>query len=364
MPEVLAGRYELGDELGRGGMARVLSARDLRLDRVVAVKLLAGGPDPTARQRFVHEARAAAAFTHPHAVSVFDAGESDGQLYLVMELVDGETLAAAITRRGALPVAEALRVVDQVLQALDAAHRAGVVHRDVKPSNVLLSADGVAKLGDFGIAKRILEPATNLTSTGQFIGTPTHLAPEQVMGQPVTPATDVYSAGVLLFELLTAAPPFAGETPLATAIAHRDAPVPDVRDRRPDVPPVVAAALRRAMAKAPTDRFATAGDMRRALAAAPAVAPTEVLPLPHRQPSRRWWWLALLGVATVVAVAAGLLAGGGDGGEDTAGPVATVAATPTPTAVITPPPTPAATAPRRPHHRRRRTRSRPRHPPS
>ena len=171
---------------------------------------------------------------------MFDAGDADGVLYLVMELVDGPSLAAVLAGHRQLAIDEAVRIADQVLQALGAAHRAGIVHRDVKPGNVLITSDGVAKLADFGIAKRLDDLAGDLTATGQFVGTPTYLAPEQVAGQPATAATDLYSTGVLLFEMLAGGPPFDAGTPMATALAHRDAPVPDVRARRPDVPATVA----------------------------------------------------------------------------------------------------------------------------
>ena len=321
--DVIAGRYELGRELGHGGMAQVRAAVDLRLRRQVAVKLLDGrvAPDPAARLRFVREARAAASFTHPHAVAVFDAGDADGFLYLVMELVEGRPLADRIAA-GPLAVDEAVRIVDEVLQALGAAHRAGIVHRDVKPGNVLLASDGFVKLADFGIAKRTGD--RDLTLAGQFIGTPEYLAPEQVDGRPVTPATDLYAAGVVLFEALAGSPPFAAGSPLATALAHRDAPVPDLRRRRGDVPEHVVRAVARAMEKEPAARFATAEQMRAALAGRvvavpppPAVVPsspvtpsTAVMP---RRATRAWWWLAVATAAAVAGTVIALDAVGGPG---------------------------------------------------
>ena len=278
MEEVIAGRYAVGAELGRGGMARVVAARDLRLHRAVAIKLLPAdahtSSDPSARRRFVREARAAASFSHPHAVAVFDAGDADGVLYLVMELVDGPSLATLLAGHRQLGIDEAVRIADQVLQALEAAHRAGIVHRDVKPGNVLITPDGAAKLADFGIAKPLGDLAGNLTATGQLVGTPTYLSPEQVAGQPATAATDLYSTGVLLFEMLAGGPPYDAGTPMATALAHRDAPVPDVRTRRADVPAPIAEAVRRAMAKDPAARFASAEQMRAALDERTAAAGT------------------------------------------------------------------------------------------
>jgi len=337
MEEVVAGRYALGAELGRGGMARVVAARDLRLHRAVAVKLLpldaVAATDPTLRQRFVREARAAASFSHPHAVAVFDAGDADGVLYLVMELVDGPSLAAVLAERGSLGVAESLRLGDQVLQALGAAHRAGIVHRDVKPGNVLLASDGVAKLADFGIAKRLDDLAGDLTTTGQFVGTPTYLAPEQVVGQAATAATDLYSMGVLLFQMLAGRPPYDAGTPMATALAHRDAPVPDVRSSRPDVPAHVAAALRRAMAKDPADRFDSADDMRAALAGSGLpgpLPPTQLMAAPPGRSSSSSWWWAALGAGALVAVIVFAFGRRGEPSADQGGTsVATVATTTT-----------------------------------
>ena len=322
---MIAGRYQLGGALGHGGMAQVRAARDLacigRSPSSWSTRRTA--PDPAVRRRFVREARAAASFSHPNAVAVFDAGDADGYLYLVMELVEGRSLAERIGLEGALPVDDALDVVDDVLQALGAAHRAGIVHRDVKPGNVLLTHDGTAKLADFGIAKRIGDG--DLTLAGQFIGTPEYLSPEQVTGAPVTPATDLYAAGVVLFEAIAGRPPFAAGSPLATALAHRDLAPPDLRSRRRGVPDHVAGAVARAMQKDPASRFSTAEEMRSALAGrvrrswiAPAVVIT-------RRATRRWWWLAA-GVAAVVA--GGVIAL--DAGSDPPGTSpSTVAAAPT-----------------------------------
>ena len=303
MEEVLAGRYALGAELGRGGMARVVAARDLRLQRDVAVKLLLPGgvssADPAARRRFVREARSAASFAHPHAVAVFDAGEDAGVLYLVMELVDGRSLDAVIAERR-LAVAEATRIGDEVLQALAAAHRAGIVHRDVKPGNVLIRTDGVAKLADFGIAKPLDDLAADVTSTGQFVGTPTYLAPEQVRGERATPATDVYAVGVLLFEMLAGRPPFVADSPIAIALAHRDATVPDVRDLRPTSP--------RRRHRDPTgDGQGPGGPLRRCRrdarragdAGATRRPDRRRRPVPGPPRSRHVWWWAALAAAVV-----------------------------------------------------------------
>jgi eukaryotic-like serine/threonine-protein kinase len=362
MDQVIANRYQLGRQLGAGGMARVVAAHDLRLDRSVAVKLVpVAGIDRAGRERFVREARSSAGFTHPNAVSVYDAGEGDGFLYLVMELIDGPSLATRLTERGRLSTEEALRIAEPVLAALGAAHAAGIVHRDVKPGNILLSSSGAVKLADFGIAKRLDDMASDLTGSGQFVGTPKYLAPEQVAGARPTPATDLYAVGVVLYEMLAGHPPFDAGDQIATAIAHRDAPIPDLHRTRPDVPDHVVAAVRRAMAKDPAQRFASAARMAAALAApgaptvampapvvavaAPAAAgtgpePTEIMLAPRgsRRRLKPWWW----------AAAAGLLVGGGvalaiaqrdDDPDASAGPTSTgseTATTPAPAATRAP----------------------------
>ena len=258
---LFAGRYELGRLLGAGGMAKVYEAYDRRLDRQVAVKLVPAvqsGPD--LRQRFVREARSAAAFTHPNAVALFDAGESDGYLYLVMELVEGQSLADRLATEGPLKPAVAGNIAASVLAALAAAHAVGIVHRDVKPGNILLGPNATVKLADFGIAKR--HDADDLTVVGEIVGTPKYLAPELLEGAPATPSSDVYATGVVLFEMLAGHPPFEANTPLATALAHRDHPVPNLSTLRPDTPTNLARAVNTAMAKDPTRRFASAAAMR------------------------------------------------------------------------------------------------------
>ena len=275
MNELLAGRYELGALLGRGGMGEVVEASDRRLERRVAVKLLpADVVDPVARLRFLDEARSGARFTHPHAVAVYDAGQSGDWLYLVMELVEGPSLAEVITEQGRLPAAEAARIAGAVLDALGAAHGAGVVHRDVKPGNVLLGPGGAVKLADFGIAKRLDDTVADRTVAGQFVGTPRYLAPEQLMGERATPASDVYATGVLLFEMLAGRPPFDGDHAIAIALSHRDAPVPALATAAPGTPPALAAAVERALAKDPAERFPSAAAMAAAVRASAAAAGT------------------------------------------------------------------------------------------
>lgn len=267
--EVIAGRYRLERRVGAGGFGRVFAATDLRLEREVAIKLVsiedAEAIDPAVVRRFVDEARSGARFSHPHAVTVFDAGRNDRYLYLVTELVRGSDLAARIEQHGPLSIDDTTRIADQTLQALGAAHHAGIVHRDVKPSNVLLDERGNVKLADFGIAKRLDDLQASVTSTGQMMGTPNYVAPERSAGEPATAATDVYAVGVMMFEMLTGRPPYRGDSPIAIALAHRDAPLPDVVRWRPDTPPPLSAAIRRALAKDPGDRFPDAASMRRGL---------------------------------------------------------------------------------------------------
>lgn len=243
-------------------MARVYRGTDRFLDRPVAVKMLdvaaARSADPANHARFLNEARSAASFQHPNAVAVYDAGESDGELYIVMELVTGETLAERLAAHGPLPTAVAVTIADRLLDVLAAMHARNTVHRDVKPSNVLLDRHGTVKLTDFGIAKRLDEIDEALTSAGTVIGTPQYLAPEQAVGGEIAATTDVYLAGALLYEMLTGARP-------ASPVAGAHIRSTDPRERRPDVSAGLAAVAERALAYRPEDRFPTAAAMRAAL---------------------------------------------------------------------------------------------------
>lgn len=300
------------------------AARDERLGRTVAIKLVpVVEAEPVLRQRFIREARSAAGFSHPNAVAVFDAGEADDYLYLVMELVEGRSLAERLADGGPLDPAAATKVAAGVLNALAAAHAVGIVHRDVKPANIMLANDGGVKLTDFGIAKRLDDVAGDVTMVGTIVGTPKYLAPEQVGGEPATTASDVYAVGVVLYEMLAGRPPFDAETPVATAIAHRQAPVPDISAEFPSVPAGLALAIRTAMAKNPANRY----DSARAMLAAvntgshprshrgpptqshsrPTPQPTQVMPAggyTRSSVSRRWVAMAaaLLAGATVLAL--------------------------------------------------------------
>ena len=312
--DVIADRYELGRTLGAGGMARVVEAYDRVLDRQVAIKLLREdiATDSSVRERFMGEARTAAQFNHPNAVTVFDTGLEGRQPWIAMELIAGEDLSERLARQGRIDELEAVAIADAVLAALEAAHRGGMVHRDVKPGNIMLLDDGRVKLADFGIAKSVQDVTAGLTATGQIIGTAKYLSPEQVDGKAATPASDVYSLGCVLYEMLAGEPPFTGDNAIAIAMAHtRDTPA-DIRRVRPDVSPAVAAAVTRALAKDPAQRFADAGEMRRALrgdavGAAAATVPlgaaaatTQVLPNRDRRRGGTPWGIILLAAAVLL----------------------------------------------------------------
>lgn len=287
---VLADRYELGRQLGRGGMATVYEARDKLLDRAVAVKLLRVDGDATARRRFAAEARAAASLTHPHAVAVYDVSTSEERPYIVMELVRGTTLEHVIDGQGRLSTAQVVAVGSQVLAALHAAHRRGLVHRDVKPANILLP-DGVVpsrpdelpgvKLADFGIAKATHEATVGLTMAGQVIGTPRYLSPEQVRGQRATPQSDLYATAVVLYEMLAGHPPFEHDSAVGLALAHREDEPPPLDEIRSGLDRNLVTLVHQALSKDPADRPADAVEMREALLRSqPAASGTHVLPGP------------------------------------------------------------------------------------
>jgi serine/threonine-protein kinase len=262
--ELVAGRYLLGEVLGRGGMGEVRAARDTSLGRDVAVKLLHDGlaSDERVSRRFEHEARAAARLTHPNVVRVYDAGEHRGRPFIVMERLDGGTLADEIAR-GPLSEARVRFVGVQVLEALAAAHKHGVLHRDIKPSNVMIAPDGSVRVADFGIAKSDLD--TSGTTTGTVVGTLGYLPPERLQGHPATTASDCYAVGVVLYEALSGRRPFEGDNPVAVLTAVQRGAPPSLTTLRPDVDPSLPAAIARAMALDPTRRFASASDFAAAL---------------------------------------------------------------------------------------------------
>jgi len=296
---VAGGRYRLERTLGHGGMASVYLAQDSELERSVAVKILAQhlAADDTLRRRFVRESRLAARLAHPNVVSVFDAGEDDGVPFIVMEYVEGETVADLLLRRGKLPPAEAVEIVIQACAGLEHAHRAGLVHRDVKPQNVLVTPDGTVKVADFGIAWAA--ESTRLTEAGTLLGTAAYLAPEQTADGEITPATDVYSLGVVLYELLAGRPPYVVES-VADLAAPRTLPPPLA-----NVPPGLEQAVFQALAPDPAARPQSAAELARRLG-----SPPEPVTLPLGAPARaRVPRRILVAAAALVLAAVGLVLG-------------------------------------------------------
>ena len=320
------GRYELLEELGRGAMGVVYKARDPQIDRLVAVKVLAPAPGLDAgeaqqhRERFQREARAAGRLAHPNIVTIHDVGEDQGRAFLVMEFVEGQTLDRILRTRRLLPLEEVLTIGEQIASGLEYAHRHGIIHRDVKPANILLTREGVVKVTDFGIA-RITGSET--TQSGQTLGTPSYMSPEQVTGQNLDGRSDIFSLGTVLYEVLSGEKAFPGET-LSTIIyriVHED-PIP-LRRLNPAFPAALETCLQKALTKDPSARYTRAtdlaGDLRRAaegtVVSAPAAAATESTvtlpaqppPFPRRQ-RRRLVWPALAAGIFAVAVLALILA--------------------------------------------------------
>ncbi len=259
---VLSGRYRLGSKLGSGGMSTVYLAQDEVLDRPVAVKLLHREISEEADQleRFRREARAAARLSHPNLVGVIDAGEDESRPYIVFEYVEGQTLKKRIQGSdGGLEVDEAVAYAIEIGRGLSAAHSRKLIHRDVKPQNVLLDPDGRAKVTDFGIARSL--ESEGLTATGRVLGTTDYVSPEQAMGDDADERSDVYSLGVVLYEMLTGDVPFKAETQVGVAMKHVNNPMPDIRTKRPEVPLHVAGVIARSTAKDPRDRYASVSEM-------------------------------------------------------------------------------------------------------
>ena len=275
---VLGGRYRLVELLGQGGMATIYRAHDNQLDRDVAVKLLRPeyGRDPEFGSRFRQEAQSAASLNHPNIVSVYDYGQDAAGPFIVMELVEGEDLASIIRRSGALPPRQAARIASDAARALEAAHARGIVHRDVKPSNILISRDGRVKVADFGIARAVAE--AQMTLPGQTLGSVHYFSPEQARGETADAASDIFALGIVLFEMLTGQRPWEGDTAAAVAMARLAGPTPDPASRRAGISPELAAISRKAMAQLPQDRWPSAdGDGRRA----------RRVPRRHRDPGHR-----------------------------------------------------------------------------
>jgi eukaryotic-like serine/threonine-protein kinase len=324
--ERIAGRYEVEELVGHGGMSSVYRAHDSLLERHVALKILheqySGDEDFV--ERFKREARTVAQLQHPNIVTVIDRGEEDGRQYIVFEYVDGENLKELVVRKGRLDVREALEIALEVARGLAFAHENGLIHRDVKPQNVLLNGDGRAKVTDFGIARTL--DVDGMTQTGTVLGTSNYIAPEQASGQRVDAHSDVYSLGAVLYELLAGEVPFPGESFIAVAMKHLHEPPPSILDVRGDVPLRVAAAVDRALEKDPEQRFPTmdafAGELEAALgeldrgedADATMVIPSaRRAPAHHPRKSVSRWPLAIgvLALLAIAAIVVGLLASGG-----------------------------------------------------
>ncbi|MEX2426065.1 MAG: protein kinase [Thermomicrobiaceae bacterium] len=379
LPDLIAGRYRLDRHLGQGSFAETYLAEDTTLNRQVAIKILRPqyAQDERFALRFEREARAAAAVRHLNIVDVFDYGQDGPTLFMVMEWVDGPNLKEYMRGQGQLSPAEAARIMRDVLQGLQAIHEAGIIHRDVKPQNVLVDPNGTAKISDFGIARGALD--AGLTDTGMALGTAAYMAPEQARAGEIGPSADLYAAGVILFELLTGRLPFPGENPLQVMYHHVNEQPPDPRQFNDAIPEGLALVVLKALAKEPEDRFASAAEMLAAIENPPssddetrimaAATPdrTRMMPgaagggrrpppPPTRRPRRRqnspMWPIALVAGMLILFAIAGIwfLATREDPAvsdptpEPTETPIPDATATPTPEPTETPVPEPTATA--------------------
>jgi eukaryotic-like serine/threonine-protein kinase len=297
------GRYRIERLLGSGGMAVVYCAHDEELSRTVAVKLPAEhlAEDEEFRARFLREARVAARLSHPNVVAVYDAGEDEGRPFIVMEVVEGETLAAVLARRGRLRPDEVVDLGGQAAAGLEHAHSHGLVHRDVKPHNLLLRDDGVLKVADFGIA-RAATATQRLTRVGTILGTAAYLAPEQALGEDVAATADVYSLGAVLYECLTGQTPFRADTLIQLVTAQQQSAIVPVAELVPGVPPALEEAVMRCLARNPDYRPASAGAAGRLLAGV-SDAPTAPMPRPATQGRRRLRIAVLLAIVMCLALA-------------------------------------------------------------
>jgi len=328
---VLSGRYKLEAKLGSGGMSTVYLARDTTLDRQVAVKVLHRemSEQEDQLQRFRQEARAVAKLSHPNVVAVIDAGEDGGHPYIVFEYVEGETLKQRINRVGALDPQEALAYAIEIARGLTVAHNRKMVHRDIKPQNVLIDAEGRAKLTDFGISRQLEQDG--MTATGRVLGTTDYVAPEQAMGHPVDQRSDVYSLGVVLYEMLIGQVPFHADSQVGVAMKHVNEELPDVQQRRPELSAAAAMVVERATAKDPDQRYQQVGELIDDLSTAleveaaraggttgEATSILEAVPPAERKLSggrgrRSWVAIALIVVAIAAVLLAVQLIGSGNG---------------------------------------------------
>ena len=278
------GKYKIVELIGRGGMAAVYKGYQQDVDRYVAVKVLSPHPaqDEQFVQRFRLEARTIARLQHPHILPLYDYGDQDDILYLVMPWLEGGSLAERIRDVGPLSLAETERILRQVASALDYAHRQGMIHRDIKPDNILLSAEGDALLSDFGIVK-LIEGGTGLTGTGGMVGTPAYMAPEQAHGEPIGPAADIYALGVVVYEMLTGVQPYSADTPVQMLLKHISEPVPKIGSILEGVPVAVDLVMQRVLAKEPEARYPTAGEFAVAFAKAITGLGIETVGEPQRR---------------------------------------------------------------------------------
>jgi eukaryotic-like serine/threonine-protein kinase len=345
---LLSSRYRLEAKLGSGGMSTVYLARDETLDRPVAVKVMHRemSEQEDQLQRFRQEARAVAKLSHPNVVSVIDAGEDGGHPYIVFEYVKGETLKQRIKREGALDTQDAIAYAIEVARGLGVAHGRSMVHRDIKPQNILIDEEGRAKLTDFGISRQLEQDG--VTATGRVLGTTDYVAPEQAMGRPVDPRSDVYSLGVVLYEALVGQVPFSADSQVGVAMKHVNEELPDVQRRRPEVSAAVALVVERATAKDPAERYQTVAEMiddletaleveaaRAGSTTGEATSVLDAVPPPKRKLSARsrLSWAAivvLLLVAGGTLLAVQLISsgiGGGGANEGKGAPVAIASAT-------------------------------------
>ena len=339
-PGVQVGPYQIVEQVGRGGMATVFKAYQPALERMVALKVLPEvlAEDPQFRERFRREAVAIAKLRHPSILTVYDHGEIEDQLYIVTEFVEGGTLAAELGKP--LGVQRTTEVLASIASALDYAHKQGVLHRDVKPSNILINREGAAVLGDFGLARMMAPTGERLTRIDMVVGTPEYMSPEQCAGKDSGPASDQYSLGVVAFEALTGHVPYEAETPAAVMLEQIQSPLPDPRTVNPDLSENIEHSLMRALAKNQSDRFASCGEFieaiagkttvpppapvkekPRSVAAAPAPrAPTAVRSLPRSRIFVAAGVIALLVVASVAVAVFALRPGGTSGVQANKGP--------------------------------------------